>query len=43
MWMIERRDGEHVGDLCFEGLSEEGVAEIGYGIEEECRITTCLG
>ncbi|MDD6134692.1 MAG: hypothetical protein PUB49_08405 [Selenomonadaceae bacterium] len=43
MWMIERRDGEHVGDLCFKGLSEEGVAEIGYGIEEECRITTCLG
>lgn len=37
MWMIERHDGEHVGDLCFKGLSKNGVAEIGYGIEEEYR------
>jgi len=32
MWMIERKDGIQVGDLCFKGLSPEGVAEIGYGL-----------
>ena len=37
MWMIELRDGTHVGDLCFKGLDESGVAEIGYGILEEYR------
>ncbi|SFT41506.1 ribosomal-protein-alanine N-acetyltransferase [Selenomonas sp. GACV-9] len=37
MWMIERHDGKHVGDLCFKGLSTDGVAEIGYGIEEDYR------
>ncbi len=35
IWMIERQDGTHVGELCFKGLSEEGTAEIGYGIAEE--------
>ena len=35
VWMIELKDGTHVGELCFKGLSEEGAAEIGYGIEEE--------
>lgn len=35
IWMMETRDGTHVGDLCFKGLSEDGAAEIGYGIEEE--------
>ncbi len=35
MWMIERRDGTHVGDLCFKGLGADGVVEIGYGIREE--------
>ena len=35
MWMIERKDGIRVGDLCFKGLDEHGVAEIGYGILEE--------
>ena len=34
IWMIERKDGTHVGDLCFKGLSEDGSAEIGYGIAE---------
>lgn len=34
MWMIELRDGTHVGDLCFKGLGSDGVAEIGYGISE---------
>ena len=35
MWMIEQKDGIQVGDLCFKGLRENGVAEIGYGILEE--------
>lgn len=34
MWMIERKDGTHVGDLCFKGLAPNGVVEIGYGISE---------
>ena len=37
IWMIERKDGTHVGELCFKGLSANGVAEIGYGISEEYR------
>lgn len=32
MWMIELHDGTHIGDLCFKGLDENGIAEIGYGI-----------
>ena len=35
MWMIEKTDGTHIGDLCFKGLREDGIAEIGYGILEE--------
>ncbi|MDO5107731.1 MAG: GNAT family N-acetyltransferase [Coriobacteriaceae bacterium] len=35
MWMIEQRDGTHIGDLCFKGLQDDGIAEIGYGILEE--------
>lgn len=34
MWVIERRDGTRVGDLCFKGLGADGVVEIGYGIRE---------
>ena len=34
IWMIELKDGTHIGELCFKGLSEEGSAEIGYGIAE---------
>ena len=37
MWMIELRDGTHIGDLCFKGLGANGAAEIGYGILEEHR------
>ena len=33
-WMIEKTDGTHIGDLCFKGLREDGIAEIGYGILE---------
>ncbi len=35
MWMIEKKDGTHIGDLCFKGLEPNGTAEIGYGILEE--------
>ena len=35
MWMIELRDGTHIGDLCFKGLNQTGMAEIGYGILED--------
>lgn len=37
MWVIELAGGERVGDLCFKGLDENGVAEIGYGILEGYR------
>ena len=35
MWVIEKQDGTPVGDLCFKGLPETGVPEIGYGLQEE--------
>ena len=35
--MIELKDGTHIGELCFKGLSEDGAAEIGYGICENYR------
>ena len=35
MWMIELRDGTHIGDLCFKGLDAKAMTEIGYGILEE--------
>ena len=34
IWMIELKDGTHVGDLCFKGISENGSTEIGYGIAD---------
>ena len=35
MWMIEKKDGTHIGDLCFKGFGADGSVEIGYGINEE--------
>ncbi len=35
IWMIELKDGTHIGEFCFKGLSADGIAEIGYGISEE--------
>ncbi len=35
MWMIEQKDGTHIGDLCFKGLDGNSVSEIGYGLLEE--------
>ena len=28
IWMIELKNGTHIGELCFKGLSTDGVAEI---------------
>lgn len=35
IWMIELKDGTHVGEMCFKGLNADGSAEIGYGIADE--------
>lgn len=35
LWMIELKDGTHIGELCFKGIDENGAAEIGYGISGE--------
>lgn len=37
VWMLETKDGAHVGDLSFKGLQPDGSAEIGYGIDEAYR------
>ena len=34
VWIIERKDGTHVGDLSFKGAGDDGSVEIGYGINE---------
>ena len=34
-WIIEKKDGTYIGDLCFKGLNDDGSVEIGYGITEE--------
>ncbi len=34
-WMIERHDGTRIGELCFKGIDESGVTEIGYGVAEK--------
>ena len=31
MWMIEKSDGTHIGDLCFKGIEAGRNPEIGYG------------
>ena len=35
IWMIELKDGTHIGELCFKGLDSNGIVEIGYGIMEQ--------
>lgn len=34
IWMIELKDGTHIGELCFKGLDPNGITEIGYGISD---------
>lgn len=35
MWMIELKNGTHIGEACFKGITEKGTTEIGYGIAED--------
>ena len=35
IWMIELKDGTHIGELCFKGIDSDGTVEIGYGITEK--------
>lgn len=37
VWMMQLNEGNKplVGDLCFKGLDEKGIVEIGYGIYPE--------
>lgn len=35
IWMIELKDNTHIGEFCFKGITENGVAEIGYGIKDD--------
>ena len=35
IWMIEKKDGTHIGECCFKGIFPNGSTEIGYGISEE--------
>lgn len=37
IWMIELKNGTHIGELCFKGLNSTGIVEIGYGIIEKYR------
>ena len=37
MWLIEKTDGTHIGDLCFKGIKAGRNPEIGYGILKEYR------
>ncbi|MBO2527266.1 MAG: N-acetyltransferase [Clostridiales bacterium] len=37
IWMIELKDGTHIGELCFKGINKSGSTEIGYGTDEEYR------
>ena len=32
IWMIELKDGTHIGELCFKGIDSTGSVEIGYGV-----------
>ncbi len=34
IWMIELRNGTHIGELCLKGVDKFGATEIGYGILE---------
>lgn len=34
-WFLELPTGKRIGDLCFKGLNEDGMVEIGYGLLPE--------
>ena len=35
IWMIDLKDGTHIGELSFKGIDLNGVVEIGYGVSTE--------
>lgn len=37
IWLMQLNDGSKqiVGDLCFKGLSDNGIVEIGYGMKQD--------
>lgn len=35
IWMIDLKDGTHIGELPFKGIDLNGVVEIGYGVSAE--------
>ena len=37
IWMVELKDGTHIGEFCFKGIGEEGDVEIGYSVAEDWR------
>lgn len=37
VWMIESKDGTHIGEFCFKGIDESGSVEIGYGVADGHR------
>ena len=39
MWFIKLKgeSGTVIGDMCFKGLSDDGMVEIGYGIYPPCQ------
>lgn len=34
IWMMELKNGTHIGELCFKGVDESGSVEIGYGVAD---------
>jgi len=37
IWMLEFKDGRHLGELCFRGIASNGSVEIGFGIDSAYR------
>ena len=33
VWLMELEEGTCVGTLCFKGLGDDGMVEVGYGVE----------
>ena len=33
IWLVELADGTFVGTMCFKGLNQDGIVEVGYGVE----------
>ncbi len=35
IWMVELKDGTHIGEICFKGIDAAGSVEIGYGVSSK--------